>query len=131
MRETIRQIESAYQIKFNGNSVYAVGYYLFQRGSSRWVSEDNEIMELIRQLEVQVSEAYPASYYYVQRILELCKPKIDIEISAMDRIVLTLYLKKADWTKEQGMTKAVIVAHGYATASSIANVANRFLGKDI
>ena len=131
VRETFRQMESAYQIKFNGNSEYAVGYYLFQRGSSRWVSEDNEIMELIRQLEVQVSEAYPASYYYVQRILELCKPKIDIEISAMDRIVLTLYLKKADWTKEQGMTKAVIVAHGYATASSIANVANRFLGKDI
>lgn len=131
VRETFRQMESAYQIKFNGNSVYAVGYYLFQRGSSHWISEDNEIMELIRQLEVQVSEAYPASYYYVQRILELCKPKIDIEISAMDRIVLTLYLKKADWTKEQGMTKAVIVAHGYATASSIANVANRFLGKDI
>lgn len=131
VRETFRQMESAYQIKFNGNSVYAVGYYLFQRGSSRWISEDNEIMERIRQLEVQVSEAYPASYYYVQRILELCKPKIDIEISAMDRIVLTLYLKKADWTKDQGMTKAVIVAHGYATASSIANVANRFLGKDI
>jgi sigma-54 dependent transcriptional regulator of gfr operon len=58
VRETFRQMESAYQIKFNGNSVYAVGYYLFQRGSSRWVSEDNEIMELIRQLEVQVSEAY-------------------------------------------------------------------------
>ncbi len=73
VRETFRQMESAYQIKFNGNSVYAVGYYLFQRGSSRWVSEDNEIMELIRQLEVQVSEAYPASYYYVQRIRELCK----------------------------------------------------------
>ncbi len=51
VRETFRQMESAYQIKFNGNSVYAVGYYLFQRGSSRWVSEDNEIMELIRQLE--------------------------------------------------------------------------------
>lgn len=131
VRETFRQMESAYQIKFNGNSVYAVGYYLFQRGSSRWMSEDTQIMELIRQLETQISEAYPASYYYVQRILELCKPKVDIEISAMDRIVLTLYLKKADWTKEQGMAKAVIVAHGYATASSIANVANRFLGKDV
>lgn len=131
VRETFRQMESAYQIKFNGNSVYAVGYYLFQRGANRWFPEDNQIMELIRQLELQISEAYPASYHYVQRILELCRPKIDIEISAMDRIVLTLYLKKADWTKEQGMAKAVIVAHGYATASSIANVANRFLGKDI
>ncbi|MBO0452396.1 sigma 54-interacting transcriptional regulator [Candidatus Enterococcus murrayae] len=131
VRETFRQMESAYQVKFNGNSVYAVGYYLFQRGSNRWLSEDIQIMELIRQLERQISEAYPASYHYVERILELCRPKIDIEVSAMDRIVLTLYLKKADWTKEQGMAKAVIVAHGYATASSIANVANRFLENDI
>lgn len=131
VRETFRQMESAYQIQFNGNSVYAVGYYIFQRGSRRWVPEDNQIIELIRKLEDQISATYPASYHYVQRILELCKPKIDIEISAMDRIVLTLYLKKADWTKEQGIAKAVIVAHGYATASSIANVANRFLGNDI
>lgn len=131
VRETFRQMESAYQIKFNGNSIYAVGYYLFQRGSSRWLAEDAQIIDLIRQLENQIADAYPASYHYVQRILELCRPKIDIEISAMDRIVLTLYLKKADWTKEQGIAKAVIVAHGYATASSIANVANRFLEKDI
>lgn len=131
VRETFRQMESAYQIKFNGNSVYAVGYYLFQRGAGRWLPEDPHIRELIRQLERQISEAYPASYHYVQRILEMCRPKIDIEISAMDRIVLTLYLKKADWIKEQGIAKAVIVAHGYATASSIANVANRFLENDI
>ncbi|MDU5509963.1 sigma 54-interacting transcriptional regulator [Enterococcus gilvus] len=131
VRETFRQMENAYQIKFNGNSIYAVGYYLFQRGTTRWLSEDTQILELVRQLEGEIAKAYPASYHYVQRILELCRPKIDIEISPIDRIVLTLYLKKADWTKEQGIAKALIVAHGYATASSIANVANRFLENDI
>lgn len=131
IRETFRQMESAYQIKFNGNSVYALSYYLFQRGSCKWSPEDNDLQELIKEMERQIEAAYPASYHYVMRILELCKPKLDLDVSTMDRIVLSLYLKKADWTKKMGIPKAVIVAHGYATASSIANVANRFLEKDI
>ena len=131
IRETFRQMESAYQIKFNGNSVYALAYYLFQRGSAKWQPEDQELELLIKELENQVAQSYPASYQYVKRILDLCRPKLDLDVSAMDLIVLTLYLKKVDWTKELGIPKAVIVAHGYATASSIANVANRFLAKDI
>ncbi|MGM0125549.1 sigma-54 dependent transcriptional regulator, gfr operon transcriptional activator [Enterococcus sp. AZ194] len=131
IRDTFRQMESAYQIKFNGNSVYALSYYLFQRGSSKWFPEDNELLDLIKEMEQQIKDAYPTSFHYVERLLDLSKHKLDLDISAMDRIVLALYLKKADWTKERGIPKAVIVAHGYATASSIANVANRFLGKDI
>ena len=119
------------KIKFNGNSVYALAYYLFQRGSAKWQPEDQELELLINELENQVAQSYPASYQYVKRILDLCRPKLDLDVSAMDLIVLTLYLKKVDWTKELGIPKAVIVAHGYATASSIANVANRFLAKDI
>lgn len=131
IRESFKQMESAYQIKFNGNSVYALSYYLFQRGSGRWLPEDYHLLSLIHNLEKQIELRYPASYHYVKRILALCKPLLDLEVSEIDRIILTLYLKKADWTKALGIPKAVIVAHGYATASSIANVANRFLGKDI
>lgn len=131
IRETFKQMESAYQIKFNGNSVYAISYYLFQRGTIKWYPEDPEINALIKSLERQVAAAHPASYRYVNRILELCQPKLDLDVSSMDRIFLTLYLKKDDWTKRLAIPKAIIVAHGYATASSIANVTNRFLGKDI
>jgi sigma-54 dependent transcriptional regulator of gfr operon len=89
------------------------------------------ISRLIQELEDQVERAYPISYHYVQRILEVCQPKIDLEISSMDKVLLTIYLKRVDWTRELVIPKAVIVAHGYATASSIANVANRLLEKDI
>lgn len=131
IRDTFRQMETAYQIKFNGNSVYSLSYYLLQRGASKWNPEDNELNNVIKQLDQQVAATYPASYHYVTRILELCKPTLDLETSAMDRIILALYLRRADWSKEMVIPKAVIVAHGYATASSIANVANRILGKDI
>lgn len=130
IRETFKQMESAYQIKFNGNAVYAISYYLFQRGAGKWYPEDVAILGLIKELEQQVATKYAASYQYVKRLLELCQPKLDLEISEMDCILLTIYLNRADWQKELGIPRGIIVAHGYATASSIANVANRFLAKD-
>lgn len=131
IRDTFKQMESAYQIKFNGNAVYAISYYLFQRGAGKWYPEDVAILGLIKELEQQVATKYAASYQYVKRLLELCQPKLDLEISEMDCILLTIYLNRADWQKELGIPRGIIVAHGYATASSIANVANRFLAKDI
>ena len=131
IRETLRQMETAHQIKFNGNSVYAISYYLFQREARSWYPDSLEINQLIKDLENQIANDYSGSYYYVTRILELCQPKLDLEISALDKILMTIYLQGADWTKDQAFSKAIIVAHGYATASSIANVANRFLNKEI
>ncbi|MFC4771074.1 sigma 54-interacting transcriptional regulator [Enterococcus hermanniensis] len=131
IRETLRQMETAHQIKFNGNSVYAISYYLFQRDARSWQPESIEINQLIRVMESQIVEVYSGSYYYVTRILELCQPKLDLDISSMDKILMTIYLQGADWAKDKAVPKAIIVAHGYATASSISNVANRFLDKEI
>lgn len=131
IRETFRQMETAYQIKFDGNSVYALSYYLYQRSTIKWLPEEHDIIQLIKELEQQVSQSYPSSYHYVQRILELSKIKLDIEDTSMDRILLTIYLKKAKWSKEKRLPKAMIAAHGYATASSMANVVNRLLQEDL
>ena len=42
-----------------------------------------------------------------------------------------LYFKSLNVKSQDGRTKAIILAHGYATASSIANVANRLLEETI
>ncbi|BDP74572.1 hypothetical protein EfmAA96_23570 [Enterococcus faecium] len=94
-------------------------------------TEEHDIIQLIKELEQQVSQSYPSSYHYVQRILELSKIKLDIEDTSMDRILLTIYLKKSEMVKEKRLPKAMIAAHGYATASSMANVVNRLLQEDL
>lgn len=131
IRETFRQMQTAYGIQFNGNSVYALSYYLLQRGSTKWYAENKELSIIIEQLNQEVKEFYPDSYHYVSRILTICQPLIDLDITLMDYIILTLYFKRIDWKKEEGVPKAIIVAHGYATASSISNVVNRLLEKEI
>lgn len=105
IRETFRQMETAYQIKFDGNSVYALSYYLYQRSTIKWLPEEHDIIQLIKELEQQVSQSYPSSYHYVQRILELSKIKLDIEDTSMDRILLTIYLKKRNGQKKNDCQK--------------------------
>lgn len=131
INDAFDKMESSYQIHFDGNSIFAISDYLFQKGNNRWVPEDFHIKQLIISLEQQVKENYPASYHYMERILDLCQPKIDLDITSIDKIILSIYLKKTDWSKKSLFPRAIIVAHGYATASSIANVANKFLQKDI
>ncbi|MBE8863217.1 PRD domain-containing protein, partial [Enterococcus faecium] len=131
IRETLKQMESAYQIKFDGNSVYALSYYLYQRSTVKWLPEDGEIEQLIKELDRQLELMYPANYHYAHRILELTQAKLDLEVTLLDHILLTIYLRRTKWTKEQSVPKAIIAAHGYATASSMANVANRLLGNDL
>ena len=130
-RNILNQMESSYQIHFNGNSVYAISYYIFQRINCNWTVEDVELKKIIINLEEQVKDSFPNSFNYVKRILQLCKPKMDIDIQPMDIIILTLHLSKNEWNKKAGIPKAIIVAHGYATASSIADVVNTFLKKDL
>lgn len=131
IRETLKQMESAYQIKFDGNSVYALSYYLYQRSTVKWLPDDGDIIQLMKELDRQLAIMYPANYHYAQRLLELTQAKLDLDVSLLDTILLTIYLRRTKWTKEQSIPKAIIAAHGYATASSMANVANRLLGQDL
>ncbi|MGM0158069.1 sigma-54 dependent transcriptional regulator, gfr operon transcriptional activator [Enterococcus sp. AZ191] len=131
IRETLKQMESAYQIRFDGNTVYALSYYLYQRSTVKWLPDEEEILQLMKGLSQQLELLYPANYQYATRILELTHSKLDLDSTLLDKIILTIYLKRTKWSKEQSIPKAIIAAHGYATASSMANVANRLLGQDL
>lgn len=131
VRGTLTQMEHAYQMTFNGNGIYAISYYLFQRNNIHWQPDDMTLLEMIGSLMKSIKEQHPVVYRYSERLLQLLQPKLDLEISNMDLILLTLYLSKLEIAKENTYARAVIVAHGYSTASSIANVANRLLGKNL
>ncbi|EOL42940.1 sigma 54-interacting transcriptional regulator [Enterococcus caccae] len=128
VRQMLEKIESAYQISFNGSLVYAISHYLFQRRYVEWLPEV-EMVQLIETLLLDIKAKLPNSYRYAEQILNLVKTSLDIEVSSMDRIILSVYIDNLGYTKETSYPKAVIVAHGYATASSIANVANRMLNE--
>ena len=62
---------------------------------------------------------------------EICKyltSYLDIDMLPMAMITFILYLKSKTKKESQRKKAAVIVAHGFSTASSIADAANKFLG---
>ncbi len=62
-----------------------------------------------------------------EAILGALTLKLDIEPQRIDLLLLVLWFHKNGAISQQQVTRAIILAHGYATASSIANVANRLL----
>lgn len=128
LREEFYRLEKRFNIQFNGNCLYALSHYLVHRaaGASSRLSH-----ERTRQLEDFLAQKYPLLWHFSQEVLEAIVRKLDIEPQRIDALLLILWLQKAGAMSQQPVTRAVILAHGYATASSIANVANRLLKSNL
>ncbi len=128
VREEFYRLEKRFNIQFNGNCLYALSHYLVHRSASVTSRLSHE---RTRQMEAFLAQKYPLLWHFCQEVLEAVGRKLDIEPQRLDALLLMLWLQKAGTMNQQPVTRAVILAHGYATASSIANVANRLLKSNL
>ncbi|SLU97978.1 transcriptional regulator levR [Klebsiella variicola] len=124
VREEFYRLEKRFNIQFNGNCIYALSHYLIHRSRQGPSTMSNEKSRL---LEDFLAQKYPLLYRFCEEILAALALKLDIEPRRIDLLLLVLWLHKNGAISQQQVTRAIILAHGYATASSIANVANRLL----
>ncbi|BDR60971.1 sigma 54-interacting transcriptional regulator [Lactobacillus xylocopicola] len=122
------QLKNAYQLKISGNAVYAISYYLFEREKIQWSIDELDHKSVLLSLNRDVQQQYAEVYSYVTKLINLIRDNLDIELNEVDYIFLTNYLNKLEIITKTGLVKAIVLAHGYATAGSIANVVNRLLG---
>lgn len=130
VQESIEYLEKNYNVKFNGNSIYAIAYFLYYKGNTTFYwskSQENLIEKLVQYL----GSSYNYERKLVRYIIDNLANKLDIKLEKLDEILLWVYLKSSKVNHKNSQVKAIIIAHGYATASSIANVANRLLGTNI
>lgn len=91
---------------------------------SRWKSVHcDEIEELLSLLSQKMRFAHSVSDQMVQRLSKT----LGVEADAVTRLYLTLLVRGAQGDKGGRHALGVILSHGYSTASSIADAANRFL----
>lgn len=122
-REEFYRLEKRFNIQFNGNCIYALSHYLIHRSRQ---AHSTMSTEKSRQLEDFLAQKFPLLYRFCEEILAALALKLDIEPRRID-LLLVLWLQKNGAISQQQVTRAIVLAHGYATASSIANVANRLL----
>lgn len=130
LQEVLRYMEVTYNVKFNGNSVYAMAYYLYYK-NDRHLEWDKETKKIRDQLYEYVLKFNKTEHLFTTRFGKLIESKMDTSLTIDDEIFLSFYLKSQQIEKQGNGIKAVILAHGYATASSISNVVNRMLGTNV
>lgn len=125
LHNIFQSIESNIFFSVKGSTIQIIASYLFQRG--HWEDENTVDYTKLGNLKNFIINEYITEFNMIFSILE---NTLDIQLSLWDRIYIGLCL-----AEETNITKrhinVIILAHGHATASSIANVANRLVNQHI
>lgn len=126
----LQYLQETFNIQFAGNYIYAISYYFYYRTNFDYPANSmtDNLIDLMRKT---INKNYPLIYRFVKQLSKPIENTIDLHIAPIDLIILTIYLNKMATVDNNGFTKAIILAHGYATASSIANVVNHLLNQNI
>lgn len=116
-----------YDLQLNVEFAYLTGRYLTSLPlAPRSVAEP---VRLVMQRWLDSSAGL--AQRIAEKLLDVVNNKYDLLIDTLDRLAITAIVSNAIDATSGGKVKALIIAHGYSTASSIAGVANRLIGEKI
>jgi len=116
--------QSDFGIKHYGNSVEIITFLLMYFMEHNQENSNIDINEIIGYL----SKPYLKGYKIALKLVEIVESNLNITLNKFAIIYILIYIKSFNRESSLDQINAVIIAHGYSTASSIAGVANRMLG---
>ncbi|MDU2491341.1 MAG: sigma 54-interacting transcriptional regulator [Clostridium celatum] len=116
-------LQKNYGLKFYGNTTKIMTYSIivFRSIFNENKDEEREYKYYKKILKKKLSK----SYLIVNKIVEIMERTLDYSVDDILKIILVLYIDKLV-SHDKVNCNAIIVAHGYSTASSIAAVANTY-----
>lgn len=126
-------INSRYGFKISNNDIIAISSYI--NDYSRYNYElsnyyDNHVKEA-KELNEYILKYFNREYLIALEISKNIKANIDIDMNSISISIMALNLKRINKIVDINKCIGVIIAHGYSTASSIADSANKLLGQYI
>ncbi len=135
--ETVNRIfeivTSRYGFHLSHNELVAIANYILEYNSNtyhiiNWINKNKEDID---ELESFLQSKYHQEYIISKEIFEYLKDNFNNSIDKFVQFIILLCLVKYVNHENNDMTIAIILAHGYSTASSIADAVNRLLDKYI
>lgn len=127
VENTLMYIQSHYGIKHYGNSVQILTYLLTYFIEYNYEEDEDNTDKCIDYLSKLYSKEYKIAYHLIEAI----EHNLNLILSKTVILYIVLYVRSINRDLSLDHIYAVIIAHGYSTASSIASLANRMLGKYI
>lgn len=126
-------IKAQYKIKINHNDVISVSRFLieYKKVSMEVINWEKEKTYQVNQLKDMVQFKLQKEYHIAQKINMIVSNSLDIMMDDLSEIVLAFIIKSYNKELDINKTPAIIISHGYSTASSIADSANQMIGNYI
>lgn len=126
IKELVNFLESNFFVNISGNSIIALTSYLYKRSTftTDLINFKPSMLGIIQEF---ININLMTEQKILNALLELVESKLDVVINESEKILLVFYLKGLDLEVRQPEIRSVILAHGFSTASSIADVVNRFM----
>ena len=131
VEEAFEIIGRDYGFKSYGDTTLVLSHYIYWRTRYGYLREESDLQKHSHEIIEFLQKSYSKEYFIVERLIKHIEYALDVKIENEDRIIFVLYLKCMNKNFNIDEIRALIVAHGYSTASSIANVANRLIGEYI
>lgn len=120
-------IENNYGIKYYGNTAIVLAHFtnkLLENASGKYTSKVEIVVNIVKNV-------FHKEFIIANKMIELIEVNLDAKLEKIAIIYFTLYIKSINKNDNINVINSIIIAHGYSTASSIASVANRLLGRFI
>ncbi|WP_088839061.1 sigma 54-interacting transcriptional regulator [Listeria sp. ILCC792] len=131
LRSIFKYMEENYRFEQDGNKILSMAYLLYHKESRAflanhpfWNSQRNRILQFLQE---NLNEAF----WLAKQVLTLLGERMDQKILTEDIVFISFYFHGTHIQSLSSNMRAVILAHGYSTASSMANIVNRILQKNI
>lgn len=130
VENTLKIIESQYGIKYYGNTSKVLSKVLLYYRNSIIDTDDAIIHKKFETIKNIIKKQLSKSFIVSEKIIKNLENSLDNILDIRVQIMIFMYVLTV-MSKESEKTNAIIVAHGYSTASSIASVANQLYGEFI
>jgi sigma-54 dependent transcriptional regulator of gfr operon len=131
IRQTLSFMHESYGFEQEGNRVVALANYLYLKNNNELLSSNNDWLEAKDSLVEFLNTSMGTSYWYAKKLLGHLSQQLDQSVFEEDIVFITLYFSSLNIAESSSGIKSIVLAHGYSTASSLANVVNRMLGKNV
>lgn len=120
-------MENLYGIRYYGNAAIIFTYLInvIQNDITDKINASYDIEEALN----IIKGVFPKEFLIAKKMTELIEVNLDIKINRLILVYFTLYIKTFNQESSTNNVTALIISHGYSTASSISSVANRLLSQ--
>lgn len=131
VRSTFKYMEENYGFEQDGNKILSIAYLLYFKEEQEILINNPEWFSIRPRLITFIQEHMGNALWIAKHMLSHLGERLDFQVLDEDLILISFYLNSMNMKSMKTKIKSIVLAHGYSTASSMANVVNRMLRKNI